>query len=169
MSFHAPPRVAAPPQPSRSAPPTPPSTEPWWRAPPEAPCLLMHALCAAEPTDPALAGLAREAVVHIERAIHARAETPLILDWLRDMERSQVVWQLRFVILLALNATDSYPRMLYQGSPYERGILLPFLDTLDRAMTWLTRGGADPANPGYTHFGSLQEFTDRMAQHYHKR
>ncbi len=127
--------------------------------------MLRKALLSSDPA--AVRPLAAQALSAIDQdmpAFHAS-----VRNVLQTAVQSDVIWQLRYVVLLGLNVTDAFPTQLRQQSPREDAALCAFLKHLQDEHWRHLRGTRDPRLPGqHTTYGSLQEFTEAMTRWYIK-
>ena len=112
--------------------------------------------------------LAERALQCVEADLQPATQNRHILSVLRAAVRSDSVWQLRFVLFVGLNLTDSLPTWLYQHSPHERRQLLHFIEVLQRSMLKVLRGTSATTEGGHPEFASPQEFCDIMVRYYLK-
>lgn len=98
------------------------------------------------------------------------ADNPPVYDcvreWLEKCTRSPLVWELRLMILLALNHTDSFAQQIHQQSPLERDRLVQFMTELERTQWNYVRGRPPvPGSDAAVH-NNMQHMTLALSQKY---
>jgi len=88
---------------------------------------------------------------------------------LKDAVQSDVIWQMRMVILLAINLTDTFPSQVMHSSPGEEKVLREFMTLLQVRQWDHLRGTPDPrVKGGYARYNSQEEFCEDMVRWYVK-